>query len=245
MNTIGDRLYHARITAHERFGLSSQITMCELADGIDVSAELIYREESNLSQQGEMSAFSLMKAAEYLACSFLWLATGRGEMLGDDDHLVKILEHQCGQPVYLPDEIGRTEPSADMRLNVPGQLAALITRAAFYTVVTDNALQPIVSAGDLVLVDAGQTLEPGKYVLVKLDGFLLPVVRRFAECNEEQSNASYQLCCLNDDFAHRPFPGLACLLGVVMEFRRFPGGQGGFKNRLKKPAFSGKVVAIR
>lgn len=244
MSTIGYRLKEARETAHQRMGRVHEITWSELSQMIGVSAEAVYREERSSTKRGELSPATLMEAAKFLRCSFVWLVTGHGNMLDDDERLVELLEGQCGQPFYFPDEIGRSEPSSDMRLNVPDHLAKVITPSAFYTVVTDNALQPTVSAGDLVLVDAGQTLESGEYVLVKLEGSSLPVVRRFTECNEE-GLAGYQLRSLNDEFAHRPFPGMDSLVGVVMEFRHFPNWSTGYKDRLKRAAFGDKVVTLR
>lgn len=243
MSTIGHRLRQARETSHQRTGLSDRITMHELADQLGVDARTIYDEERNACKRGGLSAATLMKAAEYLCCSFLWLVTGRGDLENDDNRLVEILEGQYGQPFCLPHELGRRESATAMRLNLPDHLAALVTATAFYTLVTDNGLQPKVALGDLVLVDGGQQVQTGDYVLARMGGQQLPVVRRLVEC-DGGSDTGYQLQTLNSEFARRPLQSLEHMLGVVMEFRSFPRVEGGYQDRLAVPAFSGKVVTL-
>ncbi len=169
MDTIGKRLRHARETANERMGAKFQITQSELADQIGVTQGFIYKLETDANKRGSVDVTKLMKCAEYLKCSFLWLATGRGDVGNDDSHLLDDLNNQQGLPFIHPEQL--ENPPTDnheMMLNLTNSLASRISAEAYYTLVTDNGVNTRASSGDLVLCDPGADVRIGDFVLAKV-----------------------------------------------------------------------------
>lgn len=231
MDTIGKRLRHARETANERLGAKFQITQSELADQIGVTQGFIYKLETDANKRGSVDVTKLMKCAEYLKCSFLWLATGRGDVSNDDSHLLDDLNNQQGLPFIHPEQLDN--PPTDhheMMLNLTNSLASLISAQAYYTLVTDNGVNTRAGSGDLVLVDPGAEVRIGDFVLARVADKTLPIVRRIVERSGEQSG--YTLRSLNEEFADRPLAKIGDLLGVVLEFRSFAREENSYKDRL-------------
>ena len=125
MDTIGERLKHARVTAHKRLGLSDRVTQGEVGDQIGLTQGAIVKLENNMNKRGDVDVIKLMKAAEFMKCSFIWLATGRGLLTNDDSHLLVVeeiakeagkltnddshllddIENKKSQPFYLPGDL--------------------------------------------------------------------------------------------------------------------------------------------
>lgn len=232
MDTIGERLRHARVTAHERLGLSDRVTQGELGDQIGLTQGAIGKLENNMNKRGDVDVIKLMKAAEFMKCSFIWLATGRGSLTNDDSHLLDDLENRKGQPFFAPDDLQKKNLEPEMQLNLTNKLISKVTPRAFYTLVSDNGLTPKAAAGDMVLVDPGAQIQIGDYVLVRMKDKTLPVVRRIVERTTEDGQSGYMLKCLNDEFADRPLEKLEDLAGVVLEFRSFPREDASYKDQL-------------
>ena len=232
MDTIGERLRHARVTAHERLGLSDRATQGEVGDKIGLTQGAIGKLENNQNKRGDVDVIKLMKAAEYLKCSFIWLATGRGSLTNDDSNLLDDFENHKGQPFYPPDDLQKKNAEPEMQLNLTDKLISKVSPNSFYTLVSDNGLTPKAAAGDMVLVDPSAEIQVGDYVLVRIKDKKLPVVRRIVERSTEDGQHGYMLKCLNNEFADRPLEKLEDLAGVVMEFRSFTREDTSYKDQL-------------
>ena len=230
MDTIGERLRHARKTAHRRIGLQSEMTQGQLGDRIGLTQGAVYKLESNKNKRGNVDVAKLMAAAEFMQCSFIWLATGQGVITNDDSDLFDKLEANCGVPFYMPDQLDSNQP--EMHLSLPGSLACRVLSNTFYTLVTDNGIAGKANAGDMALVDPGAELRVGDFVLARLADKRLPVIRRIVERTIEDGQGGYTLKSLNDEFADRTLNRLDDLIGVVLEFRIFTREESSYKNRL-------------
>lgn len=178
----------------------------------------INRIESNLLKRGNIDVIKLMDAAKFLKVSFIWLATGNGQMEQDDAKLIDDPDSQKGFPVYWPQDLDSIYKTPQFHLGVPPLLQSHLTKNAFYTLVTDAGMSPKIERGDLVLVDPSGPLHVGNLVLAKLPGQSAPIVRRIIEDNE---GVGYLLKPLGEGFAIRPLEKINQLLGVVMESRSF------------------------
>ena len=228
MDTIGERLRYARETAHERIGNKYPITQTEVAQCIGATQGFIYKLENNQNKLSNVDVNKLMRIAEFLRCSFLWLAKGVGDLNMDDMNLLDELNNKRGLPFYEPASLN--SKTSEMELNLPSTLACKVSDKAFYTIVTDNAVNTRAAIGDLILVDPASDFRVGDFVLVKIADKPLPVVRRIVERNAEAGG--YTLKSLNDEFADRPLEQLSDLLGVVLEFRSFTRDDASYKDRL-------------
>ena len=230
METIGERLKHARKTAHQRLGLRSEMTQGQLGDRIDLTQGAIYKLESNKNKRGNVDVAKLMAAAEFMQCSFIWLATGQGTITNDDSDLFDKLEANRGVPFLMPDFLDNDLP--EMYLSLPGSLASRVSANAFYTLVTDNGIFAKASAGDMALIDPGAEIRVGDFVLARLADKRMPVIRRIVERSTTDGQGGYLLKSLNNEFADRNLNKLDDLVGVVMEFRLFTREESSYKNRL-------------
>lgn len=243
MDTIGERLRIARETAHARVSRNFKITQSELGDMIGLTQGAIYKLESNRNKRGDVDVTKLMKAAEYLKCSFIYLATGRGSLDSDDSNMLDDLENQHGQPFYHPSLLNQEEPESSMMLNLPSTMTGKITPRAFYSLVTDNGVDPKASTGDMILVDPGADLQVGDFVLVRMQPASMPVVRRIIEHTTPDGQHGYLLKTLNPEFSDRRLERLEDILGVVLEFRTFTRANCSYKDQLTG-ATSSNVIQI-
>ena len=232
MDTIGERLRYARVTANNRIGLSERVTQGEVGDRIGLTQGAIYKLETNQNKRGDVDVIKLMKAAEYLRCSFIWLATGRGALDNDDSHMLDDLENRKGQPYFSPADLQRADIEPEMQLNLTNKMINKVSPRTFYTLVSDNGLSPKASAGDMILVDPSAEIQIGDFVLVRIKDKTLPVVRRIVERTTDDGQGGYMLKCLNDEFADRPLEKIEDLAGVVMEFRTFTRENTSYKDQL-------------
>ncbi len=243
MDTIGERLRHARETANERLGTKFTMTQSELADQLGVTQGYIYKLETNANKRGSVDVIKLMNAAEYLQCSFLWLAKGLGQMEADDGLLIDELAHSKGLPFVPPELAGKDVADPEMMLNLPSSLVSKVSANGFYTLVSDNGVKSRAAAGDMVLVDPAVEIRIGDFVLARVADKSLPIVRRIVERMTE-GQSGYTLKSLNDEFADRPLEKISDLLGVVMEFRSFAREECSYKDRLT-PATANVVRLVR
>ncbi len=243
MDTIGERLRHARETANERLGTKYMMTQSELADQLGVTQGYIYKLETNANKRGSVDVTKLMNAAEYLKCSFLWLAKGLGKMEADDGLLIDELAQNNGQPFYDLETIGSEHAEPEMTLTLPSSLVNRVSSNGFYTLVSDNGVNARASAGDLVLVDPSTEVRVGDFVLARVADKSLPIVRRIVERMTE-GQSGYTLKSLNDEFADRPLGKISDLIGVVLEFRSFAREECSYKERLS-PATKNVVRLVR
>lgn len=218
MDTIGDRLRHARETAHTREADGVRVTQSELADMMDVTQPTIYKIEQNKLKRGEVDVTKLMTAAKYLKVSFMWLATGNGHMEQEDGKLLEDLECQKGFPVYWPQNLKNINKQPEFHMNVAPLLYERLSKNSFFTLVTDNGMNPHINMGDLVLVDPGGSLRVGDYVMAYMPGQGNPVLRKIIESKDDEG---YLLKPMNPDFKTRPLERLSSLIGVAVEFRSF------------------------
>ena len=88
METIGDRLRHARLTAPSRgvAGRLDRVTQNDLAQIIGVQRQAIVRIEKG---NNNTSSKNLVALAEFLKVNSVWLISGQGEMEGGSDVLAK------------------------------------------------------------------------------------------------------------------------------------------------------------
>lgn len=214
MDTIGDRLRISRETAGDRIG--KRYTQTDLGDVMGVTQPSIYKIENNLLKRGNVDVTRLMDAAKFLKVSFIWLATGNGQMEQDDAKLIDDPDSQKGFPVYWPHDLNRIYKTPQLYLGVPPVLQSRLTRSAYYTLVTDEGMNPLMRRGDLVLIDPSGPLHVGNLVLAQLPGQPGPIVRKIIE---NTNGEGYQLKPLGQDFATRPLEKIGYLLGVVMESR--------------------------
>lgn len=244
METIGERLRHARLTAHERIGINDQITQGELGDQVGLTQGAIYKLETNKNKRGDVDVIKLMKAAEFLKCSFIWLSTGRGAIDNDDSHLLDDLESRQGIPFVSPMDINNPDAESEMHLNLTDKLASKVTSRAYYALVSDNGIQPRAMSGDMVLVDPGADIQIGDFVLVRIDDKVLPVVRRIIERTTEEGQHGYLLKSLNDEFADRPLNSIEDLAGVVLEFRTFTREDTSYKDMISA-SYASNIIKLR
>lgn len=225
MNTIGERLRYARETAHEREASEVRITQSEVADYIGIRQSSLYSIENNKNKSTDVGAEKLMRAANFLNVSFLWLATGRGDMCGDDTHLLGELQKLKGFPLYFPQHAkSRNDDEAQQTINVSREIAQNLTDQAFFTLVSDNGLSPLCEKGDIVLIEPGIQVSVEDYVLVALPNYRMPIVRQVVERSMDQ----YSLRPINQNMSEQPLEDISHLLGVVIEFRHCPA----IKNRI-------------
>ena len=219
MNTIGDRLRHARETANARIGRTHKITQSELGDMMGLRQSSLYSIETNQNKSSDVGAEKLLKAAAFLQVSFMWLATGRGDMLGDDTNLIGELQKLKGYPLVYPQHAKtRKDDEIQQIISVSKEVAQNLTEKAFFTLVSDNGLSPQCERGDIVLVDPGVPVSVEDYVLVALPNYRMPVVRQIVERSLDQ----YSLRPINQNMAEQPLDDINHLIGVVVEFRHCP-----------------------
>ncbi|GAA4652368.1 hypothetical protein GCM10023116_46520 [Kistimonas scapharcae] len=228
MNTIGDRLKYARETAPGRLGRDYMVTQGELGKVMEgITQTAVFKMEQNKNKRGEVGVTKLMKAAEFLKVSFLWLATGKGTMDGSDEELLSPFYGDGGLPVYLPQHIRkRLDDNIHSRLTITDKLQSRVTDKAFFTVCTDDGLAPMITTGGLVLVDPGSQMVLTDYVLTNIKDSPFPVVRQIV-ANPE---GGYLLKPLNPNYPSMPLEELADLVGVVLEFRTWPDANLSFKD---------------
>ncbi len=228
MNTIGDRLLLARETAPERLGRDYMVTQGELGKVMEgISQVAVFKIEQNKNKRGEVGVTKLMKAAEFLKVSFLWLATGKGSMTGNDEELLSPFYGEPGIPVHLPQDCrSRTKENAHSYLTVTSRIQSQISEKAFFTVCTDNGLAPMVNTGGLVLVDPGAKMVITDYVLTMIPGLSLPVVRQIIAGRD----GGYLLKSLNHEIPSCQLDELSDLIGVIIEFRHWPETSNGFRD---------------
>ena len=219
MNTIGERLLHARDSAHTRLGRTHRITQSELADMMGIRQPSLVSIEKVQNKSTDVGAEKLMKAAKFLKVSFMWLATGRGDMLNDEDNLIGELQKLKGYPLIYPQHVKtRQDVEIQQTINVSKEVAQNLSKKAFFTLVSDNGLSPQCERGDIVLVDPGVPVSVEDYVLVALPNYRIPVVRQIVERSLEQ----YSLRPINQNMAEQPLDDINHLIGVVVEFRHCP-----------------------
>ncbi len=219
MNTIGDRLLHARDSAHTRLSRTHKITQSELADMMGIRQPSLVSIEKNQNKSTDVGAEKLMKAAQFLKVSFMWLATGRGDMLNDEDNLIGELQKLKGYPLVYPQHAKtRQDEEIQQTINVSKEVAQNLSEKAFFTLVSDNGLSPQCERGDIVLVDPGVPVSVEDYVLVALPNYRMPVVRQIVERSLDQ----YSLRPINQNMAEQPLDDINHLIGIVVEFRHCP-----------------------
>ncbi len=219
MNTIGDRLRHARETAHNREEDGTRVTQGEVADYIGIRQSSLNAIENNKNKSSDVGAEKLMRAASYLNVSFLWLATGRGDMCGDDTHLLGELQKLKGIPLFFPQHAkSRNDDEVQQTINVSREIAQNLTDQAFFTLVSDNGLSPLCETGDIVLIDPGTQVSVEDYVLVALPNYKMPIVRQVVERSADQ----YSLRPINRNMSEQPLDDISHLMGIVIEFRHCP-----------------------
>ncbi|WP_067517898.1 helix-turn-helix domain-containing protein [Endozoicomonas ascidiicola] len=230
MDTIGERLRYARKTAHERIGAKYEVTQTALGEVMGLRQPTITKIESNKNKRSEVDVIRLMDAAKFLRASFFWLATGNGDIDQDDSRLLEDIETSKGFPVYWPQDISTPTREPQFHMNVAPLLYDRLSKQAFYTLVTDEGMNPIINMGDLLLVDPGGSLRVGGYVLAKIEGQKNPVLRRIIESSDDDG---YVLTPLNGDFKPRTLEKLSDIIGVAVESRAFLLPEISYKNELK------------
>lgn len=218
MDTIGDRLRLARESAHERMGRTHKITQSELGLNMELTQGAIYKMETNQRKRGEIDVIKLMNAAEFLRCSFLWLATGQGSMQSNDQNVMDALERSNGCPLVPPENLEATPVAT---LEIPDSLVSRISPDSFYTMISDEGMSPAAWTGDIVLVDTGASVCVGDWVLARVADKSMAVVRRIIERSSDKGHA-YTLQTLNPEFADRPLKKISDILGIVREVRSYP-----------------------
>jgi len=143
-----------------------------------------------LSGKSDPSRERLIKLAEAAGISIRWLATGEGEMSGNDDSYVFMprLEIRKGQLSVVSDQIVdhiafRAERVRESLRVDPGGLALIEARG--------DAMAPTIQGGDLLLIEvSGQPVAPdGVYALVRPDGLAVKrLVRRIDGLIEVRSD---------------------------------------------------------
>lgn len=219
MNTIGDRLRIARESAHERLDRKYKITQSELGDTIGIRQSSLFAIEMNKNKSSDVGVEKLMRAATFLKVSFLWLATGRGEMCSNDANLIGELQKLKGLPLYYPqDALARRDSDVQQTINISQEIAQNISNKSFFTLVSDNGLSPQCEKGDIVLIDPGVPVSVEDYVLVSLPSYQMPIVRQIVERSPDQ----YTLKPINPNLSEQPLQDIGRLVGVVIEFRHCP-----------------------
>lgn len=215
MDSLGDRLRTARESAHHRFDREHRITQTELGNIIGYSQSAIYQIEQNKRKRREIDAQKLIAAAKFLRVSFMWLATGIGDMEQDDNEQLESIElSEHSFPVIAPNDIRRKNRYPEFYMNLPASIYDAVSENAFFTTVGDNGIAPEAFTGDLALVDPEGAIQIGSYVMATINGKSLPVIRIIIEGDDE-----YLLKPLNDEFSVRPLGAIENLIGIVVEIR--------------------------
>ncbi|QDP72182.1 LexA family transcriptional regulator [Legionella israelensis] len=96
---------------------------------------------------------------------------------------------------------------------------ALNDERLFAVVVNDNSMEPKISAGSIVVVNGGQSSNPGDYVLVYLENKKQIVLRKYGEVD----GYFCQLLAINDLWATISVKdeNEVSILGVVSEVRQY------------------------
>ena len=218
MNTIGDRLRHARETAHNRFGRDYKMMQGELAEKIGATQAAISNIERNkvLSMRDKL----LFAAAEYLKVSPIWLSTGEGDMDDNDDVFMRLRNQTGGVRLIHPGSCRRgiDAPCIDT-LNVTRKIHDMLSEEAFFTICTDNGMDPMMRRGDLVLVDPGMVVHYDTLVLAKHPDFSLPIVRRLVA---DSTGRFYRLQPLNTNLPELSVKKTEQIIGTIIEYRCWP-----------------------
>lgn len=219
MNTIGDRLRHARETAHDRVGRNFKITQSELGDVIGIKQSNVAMLERNLNKRGDVGISKLLKAAEFLQVSFMWLATGDGDINNIDTDILGELQKRRGCPLFFPQYAkSRQESEIQQSMNLSRETAGNVSENAFFTLVSDNGLAPVCETGDVVLIDPAASPLVEDYVLVSVPGYRMPIVRQIIESGPDR----FALKAINRNISDQPLDDISQLIGVVVEFRHCP-----------------------
>ena len=219
MKTIGDRILHARKTANTRLGRTHQVTQSELGQYIGLAQSNVYALEQNRNKRNDIGICKLIRAAELLRCSFLWLATGKGEMTNIDTDIFSELQSGQGVPLFFP-RYAKTRNDSDVQqyIGVSREIQQTLGKNAFFTLVSDNGLSPRAEMGDIVLIDPSVQVRVMDFVLVADPGYRLPVARQIIERSVDQ----FTLKPLNTMMPEQPLDEISQLIGVVIEIRHSP-----------------------
>ncbi|MBU2728800.1 LexA family protein [Acidithiobacillus caldus] len=197
METFSDRVRKAR----EHAGLSQ----AQLAERVGMSQPGIQK----LERGGSSSKFTA-QIASVCGVSGEWLATGKGQMLGD------MRPGQYDVNVQPIDEPIRTVPlissvAAGLMTNVmdPYALGAYekkvpvlveVSKFAFALRVLGNSMMPDFSPGDIIIIDPDVTPHPGDFVVAKNDEEEATFKKYRPRGRNEKGEEYFELVPLNPDY---------------------------------------------
>lgn len=217
MKTIAERLKYARKTSKERCGRDYAYTQDHLGQAMGRTQSTISQMENGQLLSEDFGVQSLMGAAKLLQVSFVWLATGEGDIDSDDTVLLPTLRLREGIPLFSPANAAtRNKSDIVQKVAVTKHQAASLSEHAFYTIVTDSGASTVAAYGDSVLIDPVIPKRAADWVLVQLQGYQYPVMRKIVEREE----GVYFFCSDNPDLPAIKMTTSSDVLGVAVEFRR-------------------------
>lgn len=212
--SLGQRLNHARLTAHERRREHTKVTQSELAAAMgDLSKSYISQIETGKYKTPDLKFSHIINAAKYLMCDPIWLAYGKGELVGYDNDLEGIAYKI---PLFRPLDLMNENPKPADYLFIRKGLHEQLGRNTYATVVTDNCMEGDASQGDVVIIDPDRQIQAKNLVLVNAPGESQPLLRRY-RFNRSSGNL---VLAPNDEELPWLNPDDCRILGVAVQIQR-------------------------
>lgn len=214
--SLGDRIKTARLAA--------QKSQQQLGDAAGISRSAVAQWESGETKN--IRPGHLFRAARFLGVSPEWLATGRGPQ-------AQVREEppaEYSRRVPLADPQSAADPHTLMDNYRAGERMEEIIiygevdygEDAFAFRVSDEAMVPEFSPGDVVIIDPSREPRPGSFVAGRA-GSGAVLVRKYRDRGRDHAdNPQFELAPINEDyptlFISSDNPGT--IVGVVVEHHR-------------------------
>lgn len=224
MNTLAQRLKYARELAN----LSQQ----EVAKRANISQPTYFKIENGST----LKPRNILEIAQALTVNAHWLATGEGEMVGNDSPV----KHRRSDSLRLIPDFATDGTVINHRDSHSPQINhnSLLCRQ-----VPDESMDPFFKQGDFVFADKTLTPQTGGYVIARLaSGF--EVIRRYKEYQDPVLGENQKELVAESSFfpvikfSETPFE----ILGTIFEHKRFMGQ--GLQWYLNKQAIGNEVARL-